>query len=605
MKNIKKHHFSLTIAAGAVIAVSSLIAYIPALQAGFVWDDDVYVTNNPLLSAEDGLSRIWFSKDSPSQYFPMVYTTFRLEYALWGLDAHGYHMTNVLLHIINSLLLWRLLQRLDVKWSWLAAIIFAIHPVNVESVAWITERKNVLVVFFSLLSLLAWMRFADHSSRSEPAGRFYFFSMILYLLALFSKTTACTLPAALLLLLWIKHIRVDLKRCFQILPFIIFGIAMGLLTVWWEQQHQGTGQMGIDLSFIERILVASHALWFYLAKLLFPVSLAFSYPQWDINASDPWQYGWLIACLISAWAIWHWRAKINRSAIAAVLFFAATLFPMLGFFSLYTFRYTYVADHYQYFAGIGPIAIFVALANTCAAKFTDAGKYVVTIAAVCILCILGMLTWKQCAVYTDLKTLWTDTINKNPDSWMAHNNLGMVLQIEGKTLQAETHYRQAVRIEPEFAETYYNWGTLFLSQRKVDEAIGMYQRALEIKPDYAKCHLNWANALLLKNAFDDAIEHYQQTLQIAPDTAKAYDGWANALTAQGRLSDALDRYRQAIKLDPRLANAHSNLAATLERLGRFNEALEHYTEALRLNPGHLQAQAGLKRTQKRFPEKGR
>src|SRR4029453_15300100 len=246
----------------------------------------------------------WFSLESPSKYFPLVYTTFRIERALWGLNPVGYHCVNILLHILNALLVWRLLHVLRVPGAWLAAAIFALHPVQVESVAWISERKNVLMGFFFLLALLSWTRFVKEQIR--PTWKFYVLALLFYALALLSKTTACTLPAALLLILWWEKRPTTWQRLTQIAPFVALGIGMGLISIWWERYHQGTQGEIFQIGPMERILVASRALWFYAGKLLWPVNLTFSYPRWMISASNPVDYAWLLAA----------------AALAAVIYFA-------------------------------------------------------------------------------------------------------------------------------------------------------------------------------------------------------------------------------------------------------------------------------------------
>jgi hypothetical protein len=275
-----------------LLFVAIVIAYQPAWHAGFIWDDDRYVTDNPLLSTKDGLLQIWFSpKYTPSQYFPLTYTALRIEHSLWGLNPAGYHWVNILLHAVNALMVWQLLKRLSVPGAWLAAAIFALHPVQVESVAWISEQKNILSLFFILLALRAWIEFVEE--RPKRLWRWYCLTVIFFALALFSKTTACTLPAALILILWLKERRIDWRRLAQMISFLALGVAMGLLTVWRERFHQGPEGEFLSLSLTERILVASRAVWFYAGKLFWPVNLTFSYPLWKINVADPLAYGWL------------------------------------------------------------------------------------------------------------------------------------------------------------------------------------------------------------------------------------------------------------------------------------------------------------------------
>ncbi len=424
--SIKASGNSRFLLAGAVVIVAAcFLSYMPVMRAGFIWDDNRYVTENELLHAPDGLCRIWFSTDSPSQYFPLTYTSFRAEYGLWKLNPTGYHVTNIIFHAANALLLWFLLRRLMIPGAWFAAAIFALHPVNVESVAWITERKNVLMVFLALLSLISWVNFAERSHNLRSCRHFYILSVLFYVLALAAKSTACTLPVALVLVLWLKNIPVNWKRWLQVIPYLLLGLASGLLAIWWENHHQGTKSVGLDFSLAERCLIAGHALCFYVGKLFWPAELTFSYPQWKIDSAAAAQYLWPALCFAGALALWYWRKKISKGAIAGVVFFAVTLLPVLGFISLYTFLYTYVADHYQYFADIGIISVFAGVCYRAAIRLNKQGKLAAAMIAVAILITLGTLTYRQCFIYKDTESLWRDTLAKNPDSWMACNNLGI------------------------------------------------------------------------------------------------------------------------------------------------------------------------------------
>ena len=485
----------------AAIIVLTLIAYIPAMRAGFIWDDDRYVTNNPLLTAPDGLRRIWFSLDSPSQYFPLVYTAFRFEYAFWGLDPAGYHAVNVFLHIANALLVWLLLRRLSVRGAWLAGAIFALHPIHVESVAWISERKNVLSTLFYLLSVLAWLKFVEKSTANP--GRYYVASMASALLALTAKTTACTLPAALVLVLWLRNERIDRRRIVQILPFVGLGIALGLVSVWWEQYHQGTKGPEFAFTPTDRILIASRAIWFYIGKLVWPARLAFNYPRWTIDPRDAVQYMWLAACVVAAFGIWHWRRIIGKGTLAALIFFVAALSPTLGFISLYTFRYTFVADHYQYIASIGLVGLIAAATTREWRQLTLRFVMRYVLPSV-VLLILGGLTWRQAQAYQDPPTLWRDVIAKYPASWMAHNNLGTELLAEGDFEEAAEHYAQALRAKPDLPEAHYNLGRAYAAVGKQKEAIAAYEGALRFKPDLGPAHYSLAIALYHEGQYAQA-----------------------------------------------------------------------------------------------------
>ncbi len=338
---------------GGLLVAAVVFAYQHAWSAGYIWDDDMYVTNNPLLTAGDGLRRIWFSFDAPSQYFPLTYTTFRIEHFFWGFNSAGYHWINILLHAANSLLLWKLLRLLKVRGAWLAAALWALHPVQVESVAWISERKNVLMGFFFLLSALAWVRFTDEEKKHSLG--WLALSFFLYLLALSAKTTACTMPAALVLILWWQHKPLTMRRWLQIAPFVLAGVGAGVISVLWERIHQGGRPDFIPIPFIERVLIGSRAIWFYLSKLAWPSELIFSYPRWLISRANPLDYLSLGALVVLIAVIIYARRRLGRGPETAFAFFVLTLSPLLGVVIVVTFLYSFVADHYQYMACIGPL----------------------------------------------------------------------------------------------------------------------------------------------------------------------------------------------------------------------------------------------------------
>ena len=570
-----------------VLAAVTILAYRPAWNGSFLWDDDVYITKNELLTAPDGLRRIWFSLDSPSQYFPLVYTTFRVEHALWGLNPSGYHWVNLLLHVANALLVWAVLARLKVPGAWLAGAIFALHPVQVESVAWITERKNVLMGFFFLLTLLAWIAFVDR--RTKRRWLFYGLALILYLLALSAKTTACTLPAALFLMLWLQKKSINWKRILQIVPFLVLGVAMGVLAMWWERYHQGTSRAVFTfLNPIERVLVASRAIWFYLSKLIWPSNLTFIYPRWDIAPTHLLNFVWLFAGIIVCAAIYFLRRYVGRSVEVAVAFFVATLSPVLGFIMLYTFRYTFVADHYQYLACVGPIALASAGLLNLADVFKDRRTLILS-AALCVVAVLATLTWRQAAMYGNIETLWRTTLARNPSCWMAHNNLGIVLFGKGQLDDAIAHYRTTLEMQPDFWDADYNLGNALLGKGQVDEAIFYCDKAVKMQPHDPDAQVALANTLLQNRRIDEAIVHYQRAVAIRPDYFLARYGLAHALLEEGKFDGAVEHSRAALLIQPNDADCHTVLAVALDEKGQSAEAIEHYQKALEISPQSVSA----------------
>ena len=576
--------------AGLLLA-ATIVAYQQVWRAGFIWDDDRYVTANPLLTAADGLKRIWFSLDSPSQYFPLAYTSFRFEHALWGLNPAGYHWVNILLHGVNALLVWRLLRALRVPGAWLAAALFALHPVQVESVAWITERKNLLMGFFFLLSLVCWVRFVE----AEAKGRWKFYgaALVFYALALFSKTTACTLPAALLLILWLRRKPINLARLTQIAPYVVLGLAMGLVSIWWERHHQGTQGEIFSIGPIERILVASHAIWFYLGKLVWPVHLAFSYPRWPIFVADPLAYFWLLLTAVVTLIIWFGRRFTGRSVEVALLFFVATLSPMLGFIMLYTFRYSWVADHYQYLACIGPLALAAAGITIACARLGKAKVPLIALTGAALLVALGVRTWKQGAIYANQETLWRATIAANPKSWMAYNNLATEVLKAGRTDEALLNYRKAIELDPAYAEAHYNLGNALFRVGQMEQAATSYGRALALYPRYAAAHANLGTALLRLGREEEALTQLKAALEIDPRMAVAEQSLGNALLRSGRATEGIIHLGRAAAIDPALPRIEHDLAAAFAQTGGAEQAANHWRKVLEANPDDGAANSAL------------
>jgi tetratricopeptide (TPR) repeat protein len=571
--------------AALLLAALTLAAYLPALSAGFVWDDDDYVYKNYLLWEPDGLFRIWFTADAPSQYFPLVYTMFRIEYALWGLDPFGYHLVNVLLHVANALLLWRVLAELKIPGGVFAAALFALHPVHVESVAWITERKNVLSGLFFLLAVWSWVRYTDGAGR-----RPYALSLLCCQLGLFAKTTVCVLPAALVLTLWVRGRGVDRRHWLAIAPFVALGVVMGAVAILWEQIHQGT-HAKLAPGWPDVLIVASRAVWFYLGKLALPLDLMFSYPKFAIDPRAPLQWLPLVALAGATLALYAARERIGRGPIAALVWYVAALSPILGFVSLYTFLYTYVADHYQYLASLGPIALAGAgVRHALARRGAPAVAVAAGLAAVLAAC--GALTYRYAQAYESRETLWADTAAKNPGSWMARHNLGEELLRQRRLEEAAAAFESALAIRADLDKTQRNLGVVRWRQGRLPEAREHLDAALRIRPDF------W-NGLATRGAFlvatgdpAAALLSYQRMTTLRPRRPEGFAGAGRALAALGRRADAESRFRAALALAPGNLPASVGLADVLATCPRSpaaaKEALER-AEAARQVVGEADA----------------
>ncbi|MHC4063223.1 MAG: tetratricopeptide repeat protein [Planctomycetota bacterium] len=587
-------HTRFPLAAGLLV-VMTLAAYLPASRCGYVWDDDDYVKNNQLLRSLDGLRQIWFEIGATPQYYPLVHTSYWIEYRFWKLNPTGYHLVNIVLHAVGAVLAWRALTVLQVPGAWAAAAVFALHPVHVESVAWITERKNVLSGVFYLGSLLAYLRFAPpyrdrkHDARS---GRLYTVSLVLFLCALLSKTVACALPAVLLLLLWWKHQRVGSRDLLALAPFFALGIAFGLLTVFMEKHRVGAMGEEWDLSWVERCLIAGRALCFYAGKLFWPSSLMFNYPRWQIDGQAWRQYLYPAAVTAGLLALWLARRRAGRGPLVAVLVFVGTLVPALGFFNVYPFRYSFVADHFQYLASLGLIALVAGVGCHAVDRLGRPVKVVGATILVSVLTTLGTLTWRQAQVYESLETVFRDTLRKNPDSWLGHHHVASLARAQGRLDEAVSHYRRAIEIKPDSASAYGNLGITFLAQGRFDEAITQFYRVLQIDPHSANAHRNLGNALRSLGNLDAAIRHYRLALQITPEP-DVHNSLGIALSGQGKRDEAINHFRQAVQLAPGHVTAHYNLATTLSARGSLPAAIRHYRQVLRITSDHAEAHYGL------------
>jgi tetratricopeptide (TPR) repeat protein len=565
--------------AGLLLFAAPLVAYLPLHSAGFIWDDDQYVTQNPELRDVAGLARIWLDPTAVPQYYPLVHTTYWAEYHLWGLDPCGYHAINVLLHALNGVLLWRVLARLRVPGALLAAFLFALHPVMTESVAWITERKNVLSLALALGALASYLRFAPlEPEPTEPGSRgpWYALSLALYVGALLSKTVVCTFAGVVLVLVWWKRARIRPRDVAPLVPFVALGLAAGLHTAWLERHH--VGAMGAEwaLGPIERVLLAGRALWFYAGKLAWPHPLIFFYPRWRLDAGVLGQLVWPAAAVALVAALWIARGRIGRGPLAAVLLFAGILAPALGFVDVYPFRYSYVADHFQYHASTALLALAAAGGSRLWASLGATGRRLAGAAAIALLAGLGAATAAQCRIYRDLETLYRDTIAKNPGAWNAYLNLANELSSEGRNAEALPLAREAARLAPNVADAHNTLGgVLFLvsagagggpAQR--DEAIAELGRAVELDPGHVDALYNAAVALAAAGRHEEAARDYARILAIDPGAVDAMIGLGRASLLSGQPAEAEAPLRRAQAIAP----TRPDLPPLLDALARAQRA---------------------------------
>jgi protein O-mannosyl-transferase len=574
----------------AMIFCATLAAYFPALRGGLLWDDSSHLTK-PALQSFHGLWRIWFELGATQQYYPLLHSAFWLEHRMWGDAVTGYHLTNVALHALSACLVVMIMKRLSLPGAWFAGFVFALHPVHVESVAWISEQKSTLSGAFYLASLLAYLHFDQDRRKSK-----YLLATGLFVLALLSKTVTATLPAVLLVIFWWRRGRLEWKRDVRpLLPWFALGITAGLFTSWVEKTLIGARGADFLLTPAQRVLIAGRVICFYAGKLLWPTNLTFFYPHWKINPAVWWQ--WLFPAGVLAVGIGLvFIARRYRGPLAGFLIFCGTLFPVLGFLNVYPFRYSYVADHFQYLASLG-IIVPVSAVLVPAIERISSRRAVTITCCFTLLLVLGVLIWRQCRMYRDIETLYRESLARNPGSWLAHYNLGVLFaDMPGRLPDAIAEYQAALQIKPDFAEAHVSLGNS-LSQipGRLPDAIAEYQMALRINPDYAEADNDLGIALsFTPGRLSDAIAEYQAALRIKPDYAEAHVNLGNSLSQiPGRLPDAIAEYQAALRINPDYAEAHYNLGNLLARTGRLQNAISQYQAALRINPNYAKAHYNL------------
>jgi tetratricopeptide (TPR) repeat protein len=582
-----------------LLVTGTIVAYLPVWHAGLIWDDRSLVLDNSLIHRADGLYQFWFSTH-PVDYYPMTSTILWVEWRLWGANPMGYHVINVLLHALSAVLLWRVLQELKLPGAWLAAAIFAVHPVNVESVAWIAERKNVLAMVFFLLSLLWYLRLdpapvADGAAPQDlPAQRcWYWLSLAAFLLALLSKTVVAPMPLVLLGLIWWRQGRVQRRDVWRTLPFFAAAVGVGLISFWF-QSHRAIGSDIVRTdSFWARLAGAGWAVCFYLYKAVLPVGLSTIYPRWQIDGGQWWSYvpGLLVVAVLVTCGCY--RQSWGKGPFWGLGYFVVMLLPVLGFLDIGFMSMSLVADHWQYFAIIGPISLAAAAITTVCRTLRIRRLSLLLAMAAALLLVLGGLTWWQSALYADPGTFWRAALAANSHSWQVHNNLGSFLFEQGRVDEAMVHFKRAVEIEPGYARAQYNLAGVLNEKGQVDEAITHFQRALEIQPGYSMAHYQRGEILRQRGRLDEAIAHFRRAVEIRPDYAEAHNGLGVALLRKGQVDEAITHLQRALEIQPNRAEDHNNLAGVLWQRGRVQEAIMHYQRSLAIRPDYALAHHNL------------
>ncbi len=559
------------------------LAYARAGAAGFIWDDESHLTQNPCIVGPLGLADIWTS--ASAVYYPLVLTTFWILHHFVGLNPLPYHILNVAFHAASALLLWRVLVQLQVRGAWLGAATWALHPVLVQSVAWITEMKNTQSAFFYLLAISCFLQSRDRKRN----GIFYWLTIFFFVAAITSKPSTVMLPVVLALCLWWREGGIKQRDLRLFFPFVLISLLASGWTIWEQKFHShATGAEWVQTP-LQRILISADAIWFYLLKLIWPHPLIFIYPRWNIDPSRWLAWIPLVALLVAATILFIKRNAALRPVAFAFAYFVITLFPVLDFFDIYFFRYSFVSDHFQYLASMGPLALAGAGVVTAVEKVGIHRLAIQTASTLAILLILGALTFHQSAKYHDLITLYQATLTQNPQCWMAEYNLGLALKNQGQLDQAIAHYRRAINIWPDYVEAHYNLGGAYIEKGEIDEALAEYRRAIEIRPEEADSHNNYGSALRELKQFDQAEAEYKRALSLRPQYLEARLNLGSLLLQRGRTAEAITNLETARRLQPNDATTRVTLALALMKNGQTGEAAAELNRAVQLAPDKVSA----------------
>jgi tetratricopeptide (TPR) repeat protein len=569
---------------GLILLIAVVVAYQPVWYAEFIWDDDAHVTNNPCIIGPLGLKEIWTT--SAAWYYPLTSTTFWIEHALWGLRPLPYHAVNVLMQGACAVVLWRVLLSLRVPGAWLGAAIWALHPVQVQSVAWVTELKNTQSGLFYLLAILFYVNVLKGQSRGSLNNALAF---IWAMLAMASKSSTVVLPLVLCLCAWWMEGRWHWRTMARLWPIFLMSLVASAATIWTVKLNVAGEHSEPVRGLMERLATAGDVFWFYLGKLVWPSPLIFIYPRWEIDPRQVHSYLPLVVVILVMGILWAKRATWGRACFFATAYFVIALLPVLGLVDQYFWRYSFVGDHFQYLASMGPLALIGAGLVRLADLSLPRGPWLRQVLAAGSLLVLGTLSWQLAWIYRSDETLWTDTLAKNPGCALASNNLGNMEARERKVAQAISLFQAGLKANPRDADLCNSLGNALLQMGNIDGAIEQFQKALEIDPANVGAYNNLGTAFAQEGQVNQAIIQYEQALQINPAYADAHNNLGNVLLQNGQSEEAMKQFRAALKINPNHVDALNNLGWSLLQKGRMDEAIEKFNAALKIDPSYVKS----------------
>ena len=575
-----------------LIIAAGLWVFWPAVHGQWIGDDSWYLADNPLMNDPARVWKAWFQPGSWVEYYPIEESVQWVQWQLWHDDTFGYHLTNIILHVLSALLVWRLLGKFGLPLAWLGGLLFVVHPMMVDSVALINELKASLSLPPFLLALCAWVDYEEHQRKRD-----YGLALTFFIVAMLCKITMAMFPFVILLYAWWKRRRIGWNDFKASAPFFAVSIVLGMATIGAGDIYSHTGTFYVtDVprgDALWRWVLAGENIAFYFSRCFLPVTPLAIYPQWKVDPHSPVQYlPWVVLGAVVCF-LWTRREGWGRHALLGLGFFLVMLAPFWGLHWISYMNATWALDHLLYIPILGLIGLVVAGMGEVERRLP---RSVRPAGIGMLMIVVGLLAWEShgyAKVFQDEGTSAIYILRHNPDSAGVHNNLGVVLAREGKFNEAAEQFEAALQLDPRATNSSQNLGNALLSLGRVAESIAQQQKTVELGPQLPQAHRCLADSLMRGGRVAEAIAEYREAVRLDSGSAWMHYNLGLVLSRNGQIPEAIEEYEKALALHPDYAEAHNSLGIALFGAGRTEEARKQFEEALRINPNFPAAQFNL------------
>ena len=563
-----------------LILILTVLIYLNAIKNGFVnWDDNNYIHNNPYIK---GLSisnlKDIFTKSYFANYHPLTTLTYAIEYSLFKLNPLPYHFFNISLHLINTLLVFLFIKNITkrVEVPLITTLLFAVHPMHVESVAWIAERKDVLYTMFFLLSLIYYIKY----QKDNKNIKYLIITFILFVASLMSKSAAVTLPLIILLLSYYINKRIIIKDWLYSIPFFILSLIFGFIAIRTQKDAIGSVNVNEMYNIYQRVLLVCFALYFYIIRFIVPYGFSAIHPYpFTENMSLPTEYYFApILLIVLIFIIFISKKELKSILLFGFVFFIITISLII---QLMPFGDAIVSERYTYIPYIGLSFI---TANIIILLLKKNNRILLIFLSVSYLLFLTISTIEQIKIWNNSEILWTKSIASNPKSYISYYSRGAARSEVGNYKDAYDDYNTAISINPKYALPYNNRGLIKLKNNDINGAIEDYCKAISLDSKYANAYNNRGHALALSGKMDEAYNDFNKAIQIDSNYVDAYSNRGNVLRLTGKLDEALVDYNKAIQINSNYYNAYENIASLYYNKGEYKQALKYYEKVVEIVP---------------------